>query len=348
MHYYKAGWTIVIDMGGNIEKKFERHAWLVNKFTEKDREKNGEFYAPKDFLIHTDLLELLALREGLKPAVGVRMPFIKSAWDALKRWAKKNNFKYGHTTQKYIINTNDNICQPIPLGDPRQGDVYAIIADSFDLVKRGADSYARDSVEFGRVMGYPECCLEFAKTLNNNLDNKEKVENDYIWSRIYFRSFRNSKKFSPWLNVFQPNHLITHTPCQLDCNPSKKYAREMYKIVKRENSELAESYLYFHQRSSLFWNCIDYVLLDGKWKKNRFFYNDAFTHLMSDRFYYAAPDVPLVKRLEGYAALIGQGDSLEVFDDCVKVFSGDDLLGLIEKKSKYECILTTPSERLKK
>jgi len=324
-----------------VSKVFFQLRECTSQFFSEERKNSGAFYAPSEVLRYADFRELLALKYGLKPSVGLRIPFEPQAYKPVKDWAKKNSFEMGHTTQKYIINSNKDICQPISLDDPRQGDVYAIIADSFDLVKRGADSYARDSVEFGRVMGYPECCLEFAKTLNGNVGKTEEMEQDFVWSRTKFRSFRNSDYFSYYLNSFHGFGVIPHTPCSLNCKPSKRYAKKMLGVLKKEDTELGKCIEFFLKIASFFWRNMDYVLLDGTWHKEKFHYTSSMPFLGSDTFY-MVPDKSFMDRLKDYFLLVERGNSLEVFDDCVKVFSGDDLLGLIEKKSKYECIITKP------
>lgn len=313
----------------------------IQEFSNPRRRKDKEFFVSSEFLKYADFRELLALKHGLKPSVGARVPFEPVAYQSAKEWAKENSFEIGHTTHKYIINSNRDICEPIPLDDPRKGDVYVIIANDFDLVKRGADSYASDVVEFGRVMGYPECCLEFGKSMSNNLGKREKLEEDFIWSRVKFRCYRNSDYFSHYLNVFHGFGVVPHTPCHLNCKPSKKYAREMLNILEQENPRLREYTEFFLKTASFFWGNMDYVLLNGDWENKRFRYWDSMSFFGSET-YYMLPDKNRAERLKGYFSLVEKGDSLEIRPDSINVFSGRELIGTIEKKSEYECILAKP------
>ena len=330
-----------VDKETTISQVFSSLQKCIREFSKSEKKESKEFYASSELLKHADYKELLALRQGLKPTVGFRLPFEPKAYQSAKEWAKENSFEIGHTTHKYIINSNKDICEPIPLDDPRKGDVYVIIAKDFDLVKRGANSYACDAIEFGRVMGYPECCLEFGKSLSNNVGREEKLKEDFVWSRAKLRSFRNSNYFSYYLNIFHGFGVVPHMPCHLNCKPSKKYAKEMLNILGQENPKLRQYAEFFLKTASFWWENMGYILLSGKWKNKRFRYWDSMPFLGSETFY-ALPDKNRVKSLRGYFSLVEKGDSLEISDDCVKVFSEDELIGTINKNSKYECILAKP------
>jgi len=329
-----------------VEKSISERLFLmrecVKEFLSPERKKSGEFYVSGEFLKHADYKELLALKNGLKPSVGMRVPFEIDAYQSAKEWARDNSFEIGHTTHKYIINSNRDICEPIPLDDPRKGDVYVIIADSFDMIKMAANAYAEDAVEFGRQMGYPECCLEFGRSLCNNVGKKEEMKEDFIWSRTKFRCFRNSDYFSHYLNIFHGFGVIPHTPCHLNCKPSKKYAKEMLNIIEREDPELRKHLDFFLKTASFFWGNMDYVLMDGRWRNKRFHYGNSMSFLGSETFY-MAPNKKAANRLKGYFSLASRGNSIEILDRQVNVFSESELIGVIEKESKYECILAKPN-----
>ncbi|MEM0360631.1 MAG: hypothetical protein QXK06_04835 [Candidatus Diapherotrites archaeon] len=315
-------------------------------FSDKQRLKKGKFYYPPCIKGHFSLLELLALKNGLKPAVSNKVPFTPEAWLALKKGINEMGFLCGHTRFKYLINTIQDLCEPIPLDDPRLGEVYAIAAKDFETIKRAADAYANDTTEFGRLMGYPECCLAFGKSLCNNVGIKSKVEQDYVWSRIYFRSYRNSTNFSKWLNVYSGFALIHHIPCHLNCPESKKYAQTLYGLLEKENAKLAKLYDFFMHLPVLFWNCADSILFQGEFEKGVFHYWDCFPKISSDSFYVSAPDFSLAKRLSGYAELVKKGNSLKLSDKCIGVFKDNKKIGIIPKQFEFECILVKPDTDL--
>ncbi len=325
-----------------IEKALDNLKRITCSFSEKKRKERGDFFVPRELIKHGDFRELLALKHGLKPTVSFRIPYKKEPWQALKEWAKTNGFSYGHTTKKYIINSNRDICEPVSLSDPREGDIYASIAPSFDEIKRISDSYATDTTEFGRLMGYPECCLKFGESLSS--DSPEKLEKDYLWSRAAFRSYRNSGYFSPLLNRFHGFALIPHIPCHLDCKKSKKYAVKMFELLWQENQMLGEIFDLFTRVTSFFWTNMDYVLMQGKYNGKRFEFNDA-REFLSSKDFYAKPDLKRHKKLKKYFALTKKGTMLEERDDCIKVLRENKLIGAIPKKSKFECILAVPGKK---
>ena len=93
--------------------------------------------------------------------------------------------------------------------------------------------------ELGKELGYPSCCSKF---FNENFDIESKRFNDYTLAAL-----KNSKghKFPFHTNItarhFDTN-LLSHFPCNLNCEESIKIGKQNLNLIKNHSSELADKF----------------------------------------------------------------------------------------------------------
>jgi len=118
--------------------------------------------------------------------------------------------------------------------EPKEGEpsiLYCVVSRSIEKAKKFAElenSYLRNHVEIGKLLGYPECCSKFfQETFHKNYDYIPEI-------------YKNSKDFYPELNIlirYWGIRLIPFFPCRFDCENALDFAIEFKKFMKKENYE---------------------------------------------------------------------------------------------------------------
>jgi len=95
--------------------------------------------------------------------------------------------------------------------------------------------FARNDSYHGKIMGYPECCIQFYK---RNKRNAFKKQGDFM----LFCS-HELKKY-PFYNNYALRYfgisLISHFPCSLDCKKSQNIAKKNLYFLKKNLPEIAK------------------------------------------------------------------------------------------------------------
>ncbi|OIO65598.1 hypothetical protein COY28_05370 [Candidatus Woesearchaeota archaeon CG_4_10_14_0_2_um_filter_57_5] len=79
---------------------------------------------------------------------------------------------------------------------------------------------ARDSLRFGTLLGYPECCCQFFQAHEKEL---AACDNDFT-SLVAVPS---GASFPWWMNIYAKGHdacVLSHFPCSLGCGESHRFA----------------------------------------------------------------------------------------------------------------------------
>ncbi|NIO20600.1 MAG: DUF483 domain-containing protein [Candidatus Aenigmarchaeota archaeon] len=315
-------------------------------FSDKKRIEEGKLFIPAKITISST--ELLALKNDIKPSVRIDIPFNEKMHSMIKDLCKNNKFFMYHSDYKFISNSNLDVSWPIKLNSPKKGLVFYYISKNEKIAKELKRCDRGVNFErFSALLGYPDCCIEFAKKLRpgspeNHVRDAIKYD-DYLWSTNHVRSFRNSKQFSFYLNKYSILGLVSHTPCHLNCKESKIYAKKLLSIIRGENKELAQITEYLLKLPSLFWNYADKIVFQGEKKGDSLRYHDFLTNLNSHIKFSSFPDHELSAKLMKIASMVGKGDMLENSKSNIRIFKNSKLIAEFEKPYEFECILTEPN-----
>ena len=220
----------------------------------------------------------------------------------------------------------------LPLGAPlpeeawTQARLHVFLSRDRDLLRHGMwypvvvkdrvlwPPYA-DILAYGRLLGYPECCIRFFRQRND-------------WSRFSFLAeIHRESRGRPrhWLcNPLTKDRTysyIYHMPCRWDCPATRELAVRLRSEVARREPELVRQVdrhlrlpvLVFYERK--------HFVLDGTLQGNRVEYRAVY---YPDSF----PDgLDLLERLL-------PGDALELEDHTVRVFNQGELVDRIQARSE--------------
>ena len=334
-----------------IESKLLEYKELRNSLSDKSRLKRGKVYLPKFFLEHGSYYELLGVIKEVKPVVEINFhdKFIGDFNQAVKELEDCYGLKYKLGDYKFLIDSFNDSSSVAKIDDSREGLMSASI--SFDKGKaekseelfleksKSGISSNENSHEFAKLMGYPECCVEFTKKLKGGKVSREDREKNLLWSKIDIRAYMESKKFSRLLNVFTINPLIPHSPCHLNCSESKKYAQEMLDVFRGEDERFEGVINYFLDLSAIYWHYSEKFLLEGEKNGNTFHYTDFLEFSYSNKKFYGGAEEEFNKKMKKTKKLLKKGDTIVMKDDHFQIKNSKEVLGKIEKEYKNACIL---------
>ncbi|MEM5781768.1 MAG: hypothetical protein QXD43_01050, partial [Candidatus Aenigmatarchaeota archaeon] len=296
-------------------------------------------------------LELLMLVLDYKPAVADAINYtieLKKSMSRIKYLAQKFDLFFATSKYKYIVNSPQGIFEEIYLDDPRLGKIILSFSKSKDKSQKGADYYHAKMVDgkygykFGKLMGYPECCLQFG----NYLQNLNSDPNNFGFKNPAVESLKRSKHFDWRLNVFTLSP-IPHYPCSLTCTNSIAYVDKLFTaldFISPEQSSFLKDYLI--RPASLYWTCADRVLLYGNFKiytlgTGEIKYNEIKSFITSDVFYQQVNKERLYQ-LKDIAQKLSQGNKLIVTDKMLKIYYNKEKIWEMKKNNKYIPVLVKP------
>lgn len=332
------------------DQLFKYHK-LKNEFSNKKRIKDGLVYMPDFFINYGSFHELFGVIKGIKPVVEINFhdEYIDKFNKAVVELEEIYNLKYKLSDYKFLINSFSDQSGVVEISDPRRGLMSASI--SFDMEKaekseslfleksKSTTHSGAASKEFAKLMGYPECCIEFTEKLKGGGATREEREKNLLWSKIRIRSFMESEKCSRLLNHFTVNPLIPHTPCNLNCRPSKNYARKMMKAFQEESPELKNTISYFLDLHALFWHYSEKFLIDGEKCGNSVKYNEFVKLSYSEEKFHGETKNDFKLKIEKTENLLDQGDEIIMNEKNYQILKKGSLLGEVEKEYKYSCLL---------
>lgn len=303
-------------------------------------------------MIFASAPEILAVSLGLKPAMAEARAgaydkeFIKKL-DKIRKILDSLGLKLAVSKNKYIANSPRGIFEEVLLDDPRDGTAIIGISKTMDKAlsavahfhwKMFDTSYGKS---FGRLMGYPECCLDFGDYL---------AEGDGGVTNFGFRnpaieSLKRSKKFHWQLNVFSRGSLLSHYPCSLECKESIDYVNKILKIYDKLSPEFSNHIrVTLKDPASLYWTCVDNILLHGEYKRGEKLLDSevryqSFTNLIKSEEFYEENDLGYISEIKEIADFIKDGDEIVMRPDYFEVFKEKKRLVRIEKSNKFVPIL---------
>ncbi|HPR91140.1 MAG TPA: hypothetical protein PK547_00130 [Candidatus Paceibacterota bacterium] len=296
-------------------------------------------------------IELMMTVLGYKPAMSDEMVFthkLEKNINKIKDYARQIDLYLATSKCKYIVNSPLGIFQEIPLSDSREGDIILALAPTMDRARKGADYYhakmidGRYGYKFGKLMGYPECCLRFG----NYLQNVQGNPNNFGFKNPAIESLKRSKHFDWHLNVFTVS-LLPYYPCNLTCKKSITYVDEIFACldyIDKKRSSLFKDCK--KQAASLYWTLMDKIFLWGSFKRytmgtGEIKYNKIESKIYSDT-YYQKVDKKLINQWRDIAEILSKGNKLVVTDNLLTIYFNKKKLFETKKENKYVPVLVKP------
>lgn len=205
----------------------------------------------------------------------------------------------------------------------------------------------RNVKEFGRLLGYPECCIDefinsskksedeikkfgFRYIINSYLNTKGKpsfycnnlfnFESKLVYDEIYIYR-KNQNIFSKYQHLF----LIEHIPCSFDCKESIKFGKRTLELLRNHIPKLAEEIVNALKRPVLYFDYFNWLVFDGIVNGNELKYEKVLPY----ESLFPKEKLNVIKK----------GNKIKVSDDKIQVFKDENLLLEISKEEKYKGIL---------
>jgi len=306
------------------------------------------------------VLELIGVVYGIKPTMAEMINFNKFDKDFIEDLnkisylCKKLSLHFVVSTKKFIINSPLGIFEMVDFKDPRKGKLAVGISKNKEDALEGVNLYYKKTLtdkgnrEFGKIMGYPECCLDFGDYLcENSKGNKDFDPNNFGFANPAVESLKRSKNFAWQCNVFTESPL-SYYPCSLDCQESIDYINKLFKILKEINEQHYEFLIdYLKKPASLYWTCADRILLYGDFKGNfekaELEYDKSEARLDSIEFY-QQNSMKLVKELDRVKSFIEKGNKIIMRPNYFEIYKNNKILFKFKKNNKYMPVLVKPNK----
>ncbi|MEM2918459.1 MAG: hypothetical protein QXY62_03060 [Candidatus Altiarchaeota archaeon] len=166
-----------------IKEKLQKLREEEKKFSNKARLDEDKIYIPEVLLSSVNILEFIAVVRDIKPVFQNDVP--EDRLEDLKKILKEIRELYGLnfkiSNYKFLINSNTNFTEVVPLSDPRKGRISFSVSKYENLAELSEHYFLKKSLKqncmfysrkFGELMGYPECCLDFGDKLSGNVGKK--------------------------------------------------------------------------------------------------------------------------------------------------------------------------------
>ena len=208
-----------------------------------------------------------------------------------------------------------------PLESPKEGGVHVFIAKDNKTLSRGMwypliikgrvifQPYA-DTLRYGVVLGYPDCCIDFFRNFN-----------DWCRYSYLYEAFINTRSKPSYLcNPFlkdTPFSYIYHMPCSYSCEKTIKGAGTLRAEIKKREPEFVKltdeylkmAFLVFYERK--------FYCFKGTLKNNEIKYKD---------FLFTALD----KKLDLYGENFKKGDALKLEGRSILIYKKGVLIKTIQ------------------
>ena len=170
-----------------------------------------------------------------------------------------------------------------------------------------------DLIRFGKVLGYPDCCIEFF-----NKSHKPEIP-------IYYNRLKNTRD-TPSIycnNVL--NHFsysfIHHTCCSLSCEKTIEWAKEIEAAIAEKEPEYVNKIRNALKLPLLVWGERNSYVFNGHVKGNKIYYTD---------FKYSGDS-----RDDDKSEYFKLGNVIEVTESKINVFLNNKLVHEIDKEKEY-------------
>ncbi|MBI2147645.1 hypothetical protein HYU19_04170 [Candidatus Woesearchaeota archaeon] len=198
----------------------------------------GDTNLQEIFKYLTSSFEVLFVLEREKP--GARLSANEKLLPGIRSFCKKQGLIMDTSDFKVVNSiTKDkqfaNLGVRIRKDSSIQADVFVYLSPSMEWVHTAKQADADNShALFGRLLGYPDCCISF---FEQHAPQEMAKENDYILPAV-----KNSRQFF-FENNIVPRYVdlgvLSHFPCSFGCQASRKLAQEYLSAVARHSPGLA-------------------------------------------------------------------------------------------------------------
>jgi len=197
-----------------------------------------------------------------------------------------------------------------------------------------------DKKALGRLLGYPDCCVENFIKYNPERDSDLVIKaalSTTLKPSFYCNSIFNLeskisssqvKLLSRHPEVFQDSFylfLVGHVPCSFDCQRSIKIGKKTLEILKKEIPSLAQEIEFALKKPVLYFDYLNWAIFEGCVRGNQLFYTRVFPY----RSFFSGQKLNLIKA----------GNKLIVGDKHISVFKEEKLIAKIKKDNKNQGIL---------
>jgi len=277
--------------------------------------------------------EFLAVKNDIRPVM--RQGLEKESIDTIKRKVEKEKMCLLLKTLDIprLVNKNQIF---------KERNIVAYISKSMELAKQTyrADIESDDK-NFGRLLGYPECCVDFYQhkiphptgdefsfvlhTFSNTNDKSSFYTNNIFNFQSRLPTKHKLDIFDSFKEMLEERirlFLISHIPCSYRCKESIRIGSEILKLLENENQQFAGNVVSFLRKTFLVLDDFNWVSFDGKVNGNSICYRTAkpfLTLYPPDKFI--------------------QGNKVIVDSNEIKIFKDGDLLHEIRKPDKNFGIL---------
>jgi len=296
-------------------------------------------------------IEIMMTFMGFKPAMAETIFYtteLKNNLNKIKELARQLGLYLAISKYKYIINSPQGIFEEIPLTSKKMAKIILALAKNKTKAQMAADYYhdkmlnSKYGYKFGKLMGYPECCLKFGNYLNNN----NRDPNNFGFKNPAIESLKRSTHFTWQLNVFATS-ILSHFPCSLTCQKSIDYANKVFECLAVADSNHAESLKkQLTEATSLYWSCVDKILLYGDFKQyalgfGEIRYNTKDVQIHSDS-YYQKVNLNKINEMKKIATILSRGNKLIVDDKNLTIYYNKNKIFQRAKDHKYVPVLVKP------
>ncbi len=181
-------------------------------------------------------LQLLCLCEGLKPLI--RLNAYVDQLELYKNFCQQNSLSYYISAYK-IIDKDGRIGfsskKDWTFQESAQGYHYIYLAKDPTLLKSDLDNIS--DRDFGKLLGYPECCLD-AYDCNVNQVRMNKID----FTALTIESSDPASFYVNTLIRYFRYALIQHFPCSVECADSLKMGEQVYTLLQEKYPQIANQF----------------------------------------------------------------------------------------------------------
>lgn len=204
---------------------------------------------------------------------------LKIREDVIFQSVSKENIPFSVLGREYLTTTT---AYGYPLNSNKDGQVHLFISKEKIFLRKGMwypliiknrviFQPRIDSLKYGYVLGYPECCIRFFRKYN-----------DWLKYSYLYEAFKNTEKRPSFLcNPFLKGtsfSYIYHMPCSYSCLETIKLAGKLRKEIKKREPQYVEltdkylkmPFLVFYERK---FYCFEGVLNDNEIKYKKVYFS---------------------------------------------------------------------------
>lgn len=173
--------------------------------------------------------------------------------------------------------------------DGSDGDRFMYVAANEKNLQLAKEYDLQDEEKFGKLCGYPECCIQYYNNIMKNRPDHEVYH--------YLQSGRRLHWQNNYLLRFNSNYyLLAYFICSFDCQESLKKAKKVFEGIRKFDETFAKKIEFHLKLPILFddgkeggiiynWNRLKGVVFNGKLQdKNTITYDGQFALWENHRF----------------------------------------------------------------